>query len=137
MIHAPVLVIACADLHKIGKYYGTRGEALYAIQGVAAAVQNLLLKAHDLGLGSCWVGTFEEDGIARLLGIPPDARPQAVVALGYVKEEEEFPGREPLDNFVFYEAWGKREDKARSAWPLGNKFDKFAEKLHEKVSKKR
>src|SRR3989338_1543087 len=137
MENAPVLVVACADLHKVGQYYGARGESLYAVQGVAAAVQNFLLKAHDPGLNTCWVGSFDEDGVNRCCGISGDARPQAVIALGYSDEDPENPGREPLDNFLFFEAWGKREDKARSVWPLANKLDKLAEKLHEKISNKK
>lgn len=133
---APVLIVVCADLHKVGQYYGARGEALYAVQSVAAAIQNLLLKAHDLGLGTCWVGSFDEEEVSRLIGVS-EARPQAIIALGYSGEDSENPGREPLDNFMFFEAWGKREDKNRSILPLGNKLDRLAEKLHENVSKKK
>ncbi len=137
MSSAPVLVVACADLHKIGKYYGARGEALYAVQNLAAAIQNMLLKAYDLGMSSCWVGNFDEESLIRMLNIPSDARPQAIVCLGYSNEEVEPTGREPLDNFVFFESWGKREDKSRGVWPLGSRLDKMAGKLHEKVSRKK
>ena len=133
MVSAPVLIVVCSDLSKITKFYGSRGEALYSIQGVAASIQNLLLKAHDLGLSSCWVGTFDEVELSRILNIPGDARPQAIICLGYSKLDEESIGREPLDNFVFYGSWGNRLDNSRSAFPLSKHIDHHLEKIKDKI----
>ena len=67
---APLLVVACANKKKSAMRYGSRGELLYCIQDATIAVQNMLLMAYSLGLGSCWVGAFDEERvkeIARLL----------------------------------------------------------------------
>ena len=43
------------------RYYGLRGERLYTVQNCAAAIENMLIEAQSLGLGTNWVGGFDED----------------------------------------------------------------------------
>jgi nitroreductase len=92
---APVVVVVSVDLHRARRAYGERGESLYAIQDTAAAVQNLLLMAHALGLGTCWVGAFEEARVHRLLGLEQHLRPVALVPVGIPDESPAPPGRRP------------------------------------------
>jgi len=68
--------------------YGPRGRELYCLQDTAAAAQNILLAATDRGLGSCWVGAFDERAIARVLEVPRIWRPVALIALGRPAEAE-------------------------------------------------
>jgi len=84
---APLAVVACLDRH-IAVRYGDRGVNLYSIQDVAASVMNLLLVAHDLRLGTCWVGAFNEYDVMEILDLPDHLRPVAIVPVGY-------PGRVP------------------------------------------
>jgi nitroreductase len=79
---APVVLVCCADLDRILEY-GKRGRELYCIQDTAAAIENALLKAADLGLGTCWVGAFEEEDVSRLCRLPQWLRPVALVTIGY------------------------------------------------------
>ncbi len=79
---APFVMVFCADIDRI-KAYGERGERLYCIQDTAAAVQNALLKAADLGIGSCWVGDFDPEKVTQVLGLPDHLIPQALVPIGY------------------------------------------------------
>ncbi|MCX9014398.1 MAG: nitroreductase family protein [Candidatus Methanoperedens sp.] len=65
--YAPVVIVAVANIGRSARVYGQRGE-LYAIQDATAAVMNLLLAAHSKGLGTCWVGAFEEYMVRDLLG---------------------------------------------------------------------
>ncbi len=113
LLDAPVLIVVVSDLNKIRKLFGVRGEALYAVQNCAAAIENLLLKAAELGLGGTWIGSFDENKVMEILKIEGDARPQAIIALGYGDDFEKKSSREPLDNFVYFEEWEKREDKER------------------------
>lgn len=83
---APLVVVACADL-RISLRYGERGADLYCIQDSAASVQNLLLAAHELGLGSCWVGAFDEAAVNDLLSLPEYHRPVAIIPVGYAAKE--------------------------------------------------
>ncbi len=80
---APVVIVVCADLKAHAAAYGKRGVELYSIQDTAAAIQNLLLAATSLGLGSCWVGAFREGEAAAALGLEESLRPLAIIPLGY------------------------------------------------------
>ncbi len=67
-------------------------------QDCAAAAQNLLIAAHALGLGACWIGLHPEAGrtaaVREILGLPEVVVPLALVSLGYPAE---FP--EPQDRW--------------------------------------
>ena len=84
---APLVVVACLDRH-IAVRYGDRGVNLYSIQDVSASVMNLMLMAHELRLGTCWVGAFNEFDVVEILDLPDNLRPVALVPVGY-------PGRVP------------------------------------------
>lgn len=94
---APVVVVVCTD-HRIQTTYGERGITLYAIMDCAAAIQNMLLCAYSLGLGSCWVGAFHEQEVTKLLNIPLHLRPVSIVPLGYPNESPAPPPKMPFEN---------------------------------------
>ncbi|MBI5237251.1 MAG: nitroreductase family protein [Deltaproteobacteria bacterium] len=96
---APLVVVACGDLSRISPY-GKRGRELYVIQDVAAAVENLMLQAHELGLGSVWVGAFDEAGVAKTLDMPDSLRPLAVVPVGWPGHKPIAPKRDLADEAV-------------------------------------
>jgi len=79
---APLAVIACLD-REIAARYGDRGVNLYSIQDVAASVMNMMLIAHELGLGSVWVGAFNEFEVFEILDMPHNLRPVAIIPVGY------------------------------------------------------
>lgn len=79
---APLVVVACADMERIA-HYGERGRKLYAVQDVAAAIENMMLQAHELGLGSTWVGAFNELTVSEILELPEWVVPMAIVPIGY------------------------------------------------------
>ena len=100
---APVLVVFCANLKRIAPY-GERGKNLYCIQDVAAAIQNFLLAALDEGLATCWVGAFDENEVSRLLGLPSEVRPVAIITLGY-GDEEAYSDRMDIKKLIHYNGW--------------------------------
>ncbi|MDW7710727.1 MAG: nitroreductase family protein [Deferrisomatales bacterium] len=72
-------------------------------QGVGACLQNLLLAAHGLGLGSCWLGEIlnRRHDVEKLLGAPVSCELMAVVALGYpARERQGTADRLPLDRLI-------------------------------------
>ncbi len=79
--------------------YGRRGRELYCLQDTAAAVQNVLLAAHDMGLGACWVGAFDDAAVSRALELRGDERPVALVPVGYPAEQGR-SNRRPLSAVV-------------------------------------
>ena len=105
---APVIILVCAETEKIKQFYGIRGERLYSIQNCAAAIQNMLLTAHSLGLASTWIGAFDENMLRRALGIPEDIRPQAILPFGYPDEIVPAPTHYTLDNVCYFESYGNR-----------------------------
>jgi nitroreductase len=99
---APVVIVLCALPEVSALHYGARGRDLYCLQDVAAATQNLLLRATELGLGVCWVGAFDEVAVARVLGLDPSWRPLVVVPVGWPRERPAEGSRIPLDRLVVW-----------------------------------
>jgi nitroreductase len=62
---ASVVFVVCADEKQAAEAYGSRGKTLYCIQDTAAAIQNILLTACAMGLGTCWIGAFKEDEVKK------------------------------------------------------------------------
>jgi nitroreductase len=89
---APVAIVVCADAEQSVGRYGQRGRELYCLQDTAAAVEHILLTAVALGLGSCWVGAFDEGEAARVLDLPDRHRPVAILPIG---KPAETPDRRP------------------------------------------
>jgi len=105
---APVYVVICSQPEKSERFYGERGKRLYSIQNAAAAAENMLIAAHDQGLGSCWVSAFADDMLRRALNIPDSVVPYAVITIGYADETPAMPPKFPIENVVFIEKWGNR-----------------------------
>lgn len=102
LAQAPVVIVACADPTESGEL---RGEQYYmADMGIAA--ENLMLAAHAVGLGSVFVGVFDEENLGELLGIPAGIRIVGLFPLGYPEVEGKAgPPRKPLEDIVFYGRW--------------------------------
>ncbi len=100
---APVVVVVCANHMRSARGYGSRGTTLYCLQDTAAAVQNLLLAAYALGLGTCWVGAFREEEVKKALNIVGGVRPVAIIPVGHAAEEPEAQWRRPKREIVHYE----------------------------------
>jgi nitroreductase len=132
---AGVLIVVCAEPEKAARYYGVRGERLYTVQNCAAAVQNMLLEAQSLGLGTSWIGAFDEDIVKQVCSIPEEIRPQAIVALGYPQEVPNKPAKYPLEVVVYFHKWrGKMRDPAKYmhdyATIMARKASELKEKMH-------
>ncbi|MDZ4170078.1 MAG: nitroreductase family protein [Coriobacteriia bacterium] len=97
---APVIIVVSVDPRPCAARYGDRGEMLYAIQDTAAAAQNILLTAVDLGLASCWIGAFDEEAVRSALGLSRPITPVAVLPVGYSAESAGRPARRPLDEIA-------------------------------------
>ncbi len=97
---APVIVVVCSNVRKISDAYGERGSSLYSIQDTAAATQNMMLAACDKGLGSCWVGSFNEGKVKEVLVLPAHVRPVAIVPVGFPASEPRKSQRKSLGEVV-------------------------------------
>ena len=81
--NAPAIVTVCADPAKPG----TKGDQEYYMLDVGIAMEHLILAAADRGLGTCWIGAFNEEEAKAALGIPDNMRVVASTPLGYPDEE--------------------------------------------------
>ena len=100
---APVVIVVCADEVRSSQGYGVRGKTLYCIQDTAAATQDIHLAAYSLGLGTCWVGAFNEEEARKILEIPQGVRPVAIIPVGYPAEKPPARNRRPLNQIIHYE----------------------------------
>ena len=83
---ASVIVVACG--HNINYNRGGYMGDMSVLVDVSIAFTHLVLAARAEGLGTCWIGSFNNDEVKRILGIPDDANVVAVTPLGYPKDEE-------------------------------------------------
>jgi len=90
----PALIVVCADTTPIEKY-GDKGE-LYLQMDCAASIMSMMLVAHSLGLGTCWVGSFDGEVAKRLLRLPENLRPLTLIPIGFPDEKPEMPSRKPV-----------------------------------------
>ncbi len=108
MEQAPVHILLCTDIKRSKQFYGIRGERLYAIQHSGAAAMNMINAAHDLGLGACWVGAFDEEMVKVAMGIPDYARPQAIITVGYADEHPPKPPKFIMETYTYTEKYNNR-----------------------------
>jgi nitroreductase len=95
LTQAPVVLAACADPEDSGVHNGMD----YFLVDVGISMQQLVLAATDLGLGTCWIGMFDEAKVKKLLEVPENVRVVALTPLGYPTEKEGF-GIKPAQKFV-------------------------------------
>ncbi|MCL1966107.1 MAG: nitroreductase family protein [Candidatus Bathyarchaeota archaeon] len=81
-----VVFVVCADLKRAMASYGERGCSLYCLQDTAAVTENVLLTAYSLGLGTCWIGAFDETAVKSVINAPVDMRPVVMISIGYPAE---------------------------------------------------
>jgi nitroreductase len=79
---APVLIVGCVTekSFKMGGWYDS------SILDIGIAMEHIALQATHLGLGTCWIGDFDEKLVKELLEIPDDIRVAALMTLGYPLE---------------------------------------------------
>jgi nitroreductase len=102
---APVVIVVCAYETCSSMGYGFRGKTLYCIQDTAAATQNILLTAYSLGLGTCWVGAFNEGEAREAVNAPEGIRPVAIVPVGYANETPSQRSRRPISQIMHNESF--------------------------------
>ena len=106
---APLVIVGCSQLDVIANRIGGRitGIEYYQID-LGIAMEHMVLKATELGLGTCWIGWFDENRIKEILKVPQKIKVSALLAVG-------FPGnppakarkRKPAEKIAFSNKWGQ------------------------------
>ena len=99
---APVVLVFCQHPERSSRKYRKRGESLYSLQDATIACTFAMLAAGELGLGTVWVGAFDEQAASQALRIPQGLRPVAMLPIGYPAENPEATPRRPLSDLVHY-----------------------------------
>jgi nitroreductase len=101
----PPLVIAIVGVPSEG-WVRHDGKNYFEVD-VAIAMDHLILAAHNVGLGTCWVGAFNPEAAYEVLNIPRDVIPIAFTPLGYPDREPREKIRKSLKDLVKYDTWGE------------------------------
>ena len=98
---APVVIAACSVETE---YIMACGQLAYPID-TAIAVDHMTLKAVEEGLGTCWIGAFDEKKVKELLNVPEGVRVVSLLPLGYPSVIQRPSPRKGLDEIVMREKW--------------------------------
>lgn len=81
---APVLVVLFARLDLLANRLGRRITGIpYYLIDIGISGEHFVLQAHELGLGTCWIGWFSARGVKKAVAAPLGYRPSAMLAVGY------------------------------------------------------
>ena len=102
---APVIIVLSLTMRDMDVYPDTKrshNEFTMAVQSTAMAGQNLLLAAHESGLGACWMCAplFCPGVVRRVLDLPEDWQPQALLTIGYPAQRPPRKSRNPIEGSV-------------------------------------
>lgn len=101
---APVIIAVCVEPER-SSHYGDIGRNYFCLLDAANATENMLLAAHALGYGTCWVGGFIQSMVKEVLGLPEDVHVVSLIPLGTANEKPQVPPRRPLEDMVRWEKW--------------------------------
>jgi len=99
---APIVLIFCAHPSRSEVRYRDRGVRLYSIQDATIACTYAMLASHSMGLGTVWVGAFDEKQIRNIINLSQDIIPVAILPIGYAKEKPLFRTRRELNDLVHW-----------------------------------
>lgn len=100
---APVVLVFVANPQRNSHTYGRRGEHLYCMQDATIACTVAHLTATALGLGSCWIGAFDDEAVAKIVGAQPPLQVAAILPIGYPAEHPSPRPRRLLDDLIHIE----------------------------------
>jgi nitroreductase len=98
---APVTIVACSTE---SERVMPCGQYAYTVD-LSIAVSFMILEATELGLGTCWLGAFQENEVKEVLDIPEEIRVVAMFTLGYADEDPSSRPRKSIDEIISYEKY--------------------------------
>ena len=98
---APVVIVACATS---SDHIMPCGHPSHLVN-MAIAIDHMALAARELGLGTCWIGAFDQDAVREILGIPQSVEVIELLPVGYPASWPAARPRKPLGEVVSYDRW--------------------------------
>lgn len=102
LAEAPICLVFCADSARSGERYGERGSQLYALQDATIATAYAQLAVVATGLGSTWIGDFDQKEVSKLLKLKENLLPVALLSIGYPAELPTLTPRRLLSEVVSF-----------------------------------
>lgn len=110
MIGTPAaLIVICLDKKRIGKS-GESASMPMVWMSLGAAMQNILLAAHDNGVGACAIGSFNTQSVTGLLNLPDDIQPVLIISLGLATRIPKQSSRRPDSEIIFMEQYSASDN---------------------------
>ncbi len=104
LVEAPVVIVLCAEPQQSGSLWGQS----YYLVDAGIAAENLMLAARGQGLGTVFVGVYDEVKVKGILSIPATVRVVGLFPLGYpAVEQKDGPPRKPMQEICFHDRWGE------------------------------
>ncbi len=97
---APISLVFCSDPNRSEQEFGERGKQLYALQDTTIAAAYAQLAVVAAGLGSTWIGHFDEEKVGKVLSIKKELTPVAIISIGYPAELPELSSRRQIGEVV-------------------------------------
>ena len=98
---APVVIVACATS---SDHIMPCGHPSHLVD-LAIAIDHMTLAARELGLGTCWIGAFDQKAVRDVLGIPKSVAVIELLPMGYPTSWPSARPRKPLAEVVSYDSW--------------------------------
>jgi len=95
------LIVICSDRERAERGEGPLSIDLVTYMDIGAAAQNMMLRAYELGIGSCPVRSFNQKAVQKLLDLPEDKIPELIITLGYPDEKPPAPPRRSFQETVY------------------------------------
>ncbi len=99
-VKAGAIIVACSN----DDYVMQCGQAIGPID-VSIALEHICLQATELGLATCWIGSFKSEKVRTILGIPDDINIIELMAVGYPADSAKQPNRLSIDEITCYDKW--------------------------------
>ncbi|MDH5450078.1 MAG: nitroreductase family protein [Candidatus Bathyarchaeota archaeon] len=96
--YAPVAIVGCADIKSLltGKW---------AVVDATIAMENMVIAAWTLGIGSCWIGACNEEKVKELLKIPDKWKFVALLTFGYPAEQPKQRKKKPFEKMFSFNSF--------------------------------
>jgi nitroreductase len=99
-----VIIAICLDETRVLKTEDSNSESMVWMD-LGAAMENILLAAHDQGLGACAIGSFHEQGVSDFLRLPPSLKLALLVSIGVPVRVPAGPKKRPSEEVIFFEEY--------------------------------
>ncbi len=108
ILEAPLVIVGCIEPDLLSNRLGKRFTGIeYNTIDFGIGMEHIVLKATELGLGTCWVGWLNTERVAAIIEAPENIRILALLALGYPADTPpKNRKRKPLSKILFSEKWG-------------------------------